>query len=362
MNKFFLPKEIDEKTLLSCYFFYGEETFLAYQFIQELKKSLISPDVQDYNLERFNLEDNSWMDIIDVARTAPFLFSSWRIIVVKVPKGRKETLSTTDKKILKDYLYSPSSRSVMVIIFSGKIRKDSPLFKFFSSLPSSLVGVKELKPLKEGALFAWMDKKLLVLGKTATPEAKKRLEELIGSNLRRVNNELEKLVTFIGEKKRIELDDVNQVSGWVKTFVEWEISDNLEKADFKQSLIVLDNLFKEGIKPELIIGIITRFFRDLFLAKLWLRERDRDRKSIFKDLKPHIKERYGKFYRDKYRTFFSLVEKISVKELNRFLNELGKIDLRIKTSDVSARILLESFLFDYCCLPKKGSAIWKELS
>lgn len=361
MRSYLLNKEFNEKVLVSCYFFHGEETFLAFQFIQELKEGLISPDVQDYNLERFNLEDHSWMEIIDLARTIPFFLSSWRIIVVEVIKGKKETFSESEKKILKDYFSSPSSQTVIVIIYSGKIRKDSSLFRFFSSLSTSLVCMREVKPLRERSLLIWMDKKLLSLGKAATHEAKKRVEELTGNDLRRVNNELEKIVTFIGEKKAIELDDVNQVLGWVKTFFEWEMVDSLEKVDFDQSLIVLDNLFKEGIKPEFILGIMARFFRDIILAKLWLKEKDKDRKAIFKELKPHIQERYGKFYRDKYQMFFSLVEKLSMKELNHFLDELGKIDLKIKTSDVSEQALLERFLFDYCGLRKNGRATWKEM-
>ncbi|MFP4081282.1 MAG: DNA polymerase III subunit delta [Candidatus Aminicenantes bacterium] len=360
MYSFLLNKEIDENTAASCYFFYGEETFLAYQFIQELKESLISADVQDYNVERFDLQEHTWMEIIDLARTVPFFLSSRRIILVEAAKGKGESLSSSEKKILKDYFSSPSTQTVMVIIFSGKIRKNSSLFKFFTSLPGSLVFMKELRPLRERALFAWMDRKLNSLEKTASVEAKERVKELAGNDLRRVNNELEKLVTFIGEKKEIELDDVNQVSGWVKTFFEWEMSESLERADFNQAVMVLNNLFKEGTRPEFIVGIITRFFRDIFLAKLWLKERDKDRKAIFRELKPHIQERYGKFYRDKFNQFFSLVERLSLSGLNHFLDELRKIDLKIKTSDASAQSLLESFLFDYCFLSQRERVTWKK--
>ncbi len=354
MNSFLLNREINKETVVPCYFFHGDETFLAHQFVQELRDKLISPDVQDYNLERFDLEEQSWMEIIDLARTIPFFLSAWRIIVVEAAKGRKESLNSTEKKILEDYFSNPSSQTVLIIIFSGKIRKDSSLLKCFSSLPPSLVCVKRLKPLREKALFSWIDRKLSVLGKTMTFEAKKRIEEIVGNNLRDVNNEIEKLVTFVGEKRVIEADDVNQISGWVKTFHEWEMSDSLEKSDFDQSLLVLNNLFKEGIRSEFIIGIMARFFRDILLAKLWLREKKKDRKAIFKELKPHIQEKYGKFYRDRFRVFFTLVDSLSAKELNHFLDELGKIDLRVKTSDVSAQALIESFLYDYCGLRKKG--------
>lgn len=354
MTSFLLGQDIDEKTLVPCYFFHGEENFLAEEFIQELKESLISPEVQDYNVERFNLEDHSWTEIIDLARTIPFFLSAWRIIAVEIFKGRGESLSPTEKSVLSDYFDSPSNQTIIVVAFSGRLRKNSALFRFFSSLSQSLVTIKELRPLKEQALLAWMDRKLTALGKTATIEAKKRIEELVGSDLRTVNNELEKLVTFVGENNVIELDDVNQVSGWAKTFFEWEMQDSLEKAEFEKSLIVLNSLFKEGIRPEFILGIIVRFYREILLAKLWLKEKDKDRKDIFRQLKPHIHEGYGTFYTKKFKEFFALVEKLSTEELNSYLNELGNIDLRIKTSDTSAQTLLESFLYDYCRQRKGG--------
>jgi len=356
----FLGKEIKEETLIPCYFFYGEETFLAWEFVNELKEALISPDITDYNVERFSLEDSSWAEVIDSARALPFFISPWRIIVVEVPKGKKESISSREESILKDYFSSPPSKTVIVIVFSGKIKKSTSLFKFFSSLSPAVVSLKELRYLKENALFAWMDKKFLSQGKTAAPEAKIKLQELTGNDLRRVSNEIEKLITFVGEKKVIELDDVNQVSGWVKTFFEWEIADSLGKADFERSLIVLNNLFKEGVKPEYILGSMAKFFRDIFLAKLLLKEKSMDRKEIFKELRPYIHEKFRNFYVAKFREFFSLVEKFSMGDLNRVLAELEEVDLKMKTTSLTPQTLLESFLFDYCSPRKKERITWRE--
>ncbi len=98
----FQGKEIKEETLIPCYFFYGDETFLAWEFVKELKEGLISPEIQDYSVERFNLEDNSWAEVIDSARALPIFISPCRIIVVEVSKGKKESLSSREESILKD--------------------------------------------------------------------------------------------------------------------------------------------------------------------------------------------------------------------------------------------------------------------
>lgn len=348
MYSFFLRKEIDEKSLHPCYFFYGEETFLAEEFIEDLKQTLISPEGQDYNIEKCNLEDHSWMAIMDLARTIPFFFSSWRIIKVSLPVGKGERLSPVEEKVLKDYFSSPSDHTVLVVIYPGKLRRSAQVFRLFSALPSSRVYVKELKPLKERSLFSWMDRKFSDVGKRATHDAMGRLAELTGNDLARLNNEIEKISAYIGEKKMVELDDVNAVSGWIKSFLEWEIVDNLEKADFEKGLIVLNNLFRESVRPEFILGLTAKFFRDIFLAKIWMKEKEKDKKEIFKELRPQIQERFGNFYSTKLREFFSLVDRISMGELNTLLADLREIDLKIKTTDVNPQTLLEEFLFKYC--------------
>jgi DNA polymerase III delta subunit len=296
------------------------------------------------------------MDIMDLARTIPFFFSSWRIIQVILPAGKGEKLTSTEEKVIKDYFSSPSDQTALVVIFPGKLRRNAKIFRLFSSFPPSLVFVKELKPLRGRALTTWMDRRLSLEGKRATQDAMSRLAELTGNNLARLSNELDKISAFTGEKKVIELDDVNAVSGWIKSFYEWELVDSLEKADFEKGLIVLDNLFKKSVRPEFILGLMAKFFRDVFLAKLWLLENEKDRKAIFKELRPQIQERFGTFYTNKFREFFALVDRISAGDLNHFISELTEIDLKFKTTDLNAQTLLERFLFHYCQM-RKGARI-----
>lgn len=246
----------------------------------------------------------------------------------------------------------------MVLLYPFKIKKSSPLYKTVAGLPPDKVCIKELKPLKDNQVYAWMDRKLGTEGKTASVDAKRRLLELAGNDLTRINNELNKIVTFAFDRNVIEVDDVNQVSGWVKSFFEWEISNCLDRGDYKHCLIVLNELlWKEGAKPEYILGLVAKFFRDLFLAKLWLKEGKKDRKSIFKELKPQIQEKFGTFYTQKFKEFFALVDRATMKDLSRYLEELEEIDLRMKTSDASLQVMLEGFIYRYCKGQKKP--IWK---
>jgi len=356
------PPLVREDRLCPCYFFYGEEPFFAREFIERIKEFFVDKDGEDTGIEKFFLEEHSWSEIIDVARTVPF-FTSRQLIIVEMSDEKGAKPSATEVKLLNDYFQTCSTQTVMVVVFSGKIRKSSPVVKYFSSLPSSIVIIEEMKLLKEWELLPWMKKKFQGYGKNPTPDAIKRLAEIAGNNLSRVHNEIEKIVIYVGEKKQIELDDINQISGWMKSFLEWEITNNLEIGDFEKSLLVLDNLLnKEGIVPVKILGVFSRFFSNLFLAKLLVLEKKKDRKAIFKEFKPQILERYGDLYTRKFNGFFFLVDSLSLTDFNRFIAKLEEIDLQIKTSSPSLQTLLEGFLFEYCRFLREGSAsrvIWR---
>jgi DNA polymerase-3 subunit delta len=355
MRSALFNREIREENLAAGYFFHGEEFFEAHQFIRDLQRELASPDDQGAGLERFSLSATPWRDILDVARTMPFFFSPWRLLVVEIEDDKKddkkEDLTAPEMKMLKEYFAAPTPKTILIVLFAGKIRKTKPLYKVLSSLPPSAVAVKELRALKGEALFAWVEAKVTALGKRASSEAIDRLIDVTGSDLYRLENELEKLATYAADKKLIEEADVNLLSAGLKDFDNWELTNCLEKTDFEKSLTVLNSLFADNYAPPYILGILAGFLRDILMAKTWLREK-KDRREIFRELRPRISETYGSFYRSKLNDFFDLVERFSLKEINFLIARLEQIDLKIKTTDAPAQALFEAFIYEFCRLRK----------
>jgi DNA polymerase III delta subunit len=341
------PSLPSPKNLKPCYFFYGEEVFLSHQFIQDVRGILFSEHDEDRHIEKFSLDEKGWGEIIDMARTVPF-FASRRLIIIEVTNS-KAKLSSLDEKILTEYFETCSSQTVLVIVYPGKVKRSAPVVKFFSSLPPAAVALEEMKPLKDRILLTWIGKKFQTLHKLPTQEALGRLVEVTGNDLTRLNGEIEKIALYTGERQRVNLDDINLVTGWVKSFFDWEMRESLEKGNYRQSLLVVDKLLnKEGAKSEFVLGSVSRFFSNILLAKLYLTEKTKDKKSIFREFKPQIQEKFGGFYTSKFNEFFALVGRFSLADLNRLIGMLEDIDLKIKTSDASLQIQLEGFLFEYC--------------
>ena len=369
MGNFFLTKPKSKERICSCYFFYGEEIFLAQEFIESIKQLLFDGDREEINIEKFLLGEHSWIDIIDTARTVPLLFSQCRIIVVEYPKlksstqsGKKRTLSNAEKGLIQDYLEAPSTGTILIVIFPDKAKKDNSLVKFFSGLASGDVCVAEMRSLWDNELDLWLDKKAASEGKVIAYEAKRRLVELIGNAPALLAKELEKILIFTGEKKKIEIEDVEEVTMALKAYTEWEISDSLAQADFAASVKILNELInQEGISPIYILGVIAKFFRNILMAKMGLEQKNPDRKAIFKALYPNISERFRNLYDRKFRELFNLVESLNWNKLNYILGTLRDVDLKMKTTGESPQILLEGFLFNCCNLIKDRSkdTIWK---
>ena len=371
-----LGLELREDALSPCYFLFGPETFPADEFIGQLRETLAVSPGEEMAVERFYLDEARWMDVLDTARTAPFLFQAWRVIVVRFPERRPGAekagprkadadedeakavrhLGETYQKILREYCAAPPARTVLVIVMPGKVRKNDTVVRFFSSLPKAAVTVKELKPLYPKALRAWAERKAQALGKSLTEAAKDRLLEIVGPDLRLLTNELEKLAVFVGERRGIDEDDVNEATGWLRSFEVYELDDALTSGDFGRGVAVLGNLFAEGERPEMVVGRLTVFFRNVLTAQTWLEERSLGRDEIFQHFFPYIKPVQSDLYSRKFKDFFSVVEGLSRTGLNTVLKELAKADAKIKTSDADERTVFEVFLKEYALLREREKA------
>jgi len=356
LDSFFEKDELRGFDLDPAYFFYGGDIYPAFKFIEKIKEGLSSSEQKEIVTEKYELGTDSWADIIDSARTLPLISSSYRLIQVEIPPRRKqnvprkeEKLTSNEQKALRSYLSSPSEKTILIIIFNQSIKRNSPLLKYFQSLAEGCIHIKEFNLLKGKRVFGWIKKQVHEEGKKIDQYSCVRLVELVGNDLRRLNNEISKLVTFVGERKVIQIEDIELISGWVKPFIEWEIINSLEEADYKKCLVTLDKLVeKENIPPVVIMDKISSFFNDILLVKLRLIEGRKDKKSIFKEVKPFIPRKFKGLYQNKFAQIIEFAEQISIQDLRYYIEQLKDIDSKIKSTGLSFHELMDGFLFDYC--------------
>jgi DNA polymerase III delta subunit len=262
----------------------------------------------------------------------------------KAEAGRKRSrfLGSAEEKLLESYFKDPPARTILVVVQQGRIRRDDPLLRLFASFPKTSVLVREIKPYTAYQAKKWVDRKALALGKGLSEGARDRLYDIVGSDLRLLANELDKLAVFAGERKVIEAGDVDAVTAWVRSFESYEMDDILVK--------ILNGLFMEGFEPEQVVGRLAAFFQNILSAQARLQAGGESKRDIFAAFFPAIKESYQDLYRRKFNGFFGIVDGLSASDLNAVLAGLREVDWKIKTTDGDAEIALEAWLKEYCDL------------
>ncbi len=355
--------DVREDALLAGYFFFGEEDLLAEEFIEELKKALTPSAGGEFHLTRADLDEWKWHDIIVVQFPERKPGAERGRPKASGTDGEDEKgakfLTVADQRVLRDYFAGPPSKTVLVVVKAGRVRKDDAAVRFFQSLPKASIAVVEMKPLAPAALMKRAEEAARALGKTLTEGAKRRLFEIIGPDLRLTLNEVGKLAVYVGDRKGIEEEDVNQATAWQRSFQAYELDDALAAADFAKGAAILNDILAEGERPEQVVGRLTGFFRNVLSAQTWLREKSRTKDEIFRALFPQIQKGWS-LYTDKSKLFFGVVEGLSPAELNALLNKLRQVDVRLKTTDAAPKRVLEIFLREYGLARKKRTIISSE--
>ena len=193
----------------SIFLFIGEDSYLREKAIKDLKLSLLNNYSRELDYEVFYGDEASAREILDVAATAPFLASK-RLVVIK----DFEKLSKEDTLRVITYLRKPSESTCLVLE-----TKDDSVLKEYDSI-TRYVNIKRFNTPIDQELSSWIRQFVTSHGKYIEEDAVKDLKELQGQNLSILTQELEKLITFIGERDRIKLDDVEAIVGGSLTLSE----------------------------------------------------------------------------------------------------------------------------------------------
>jgi DNA polymerase-3 subunit delta len=92
------------------------------------------------------------------------------------------------------------------------------------------------------------------------------LAEFVAADLMRLKTEIDKLATYVAQRKLIRRQDVIALVISEKTTTVWELADMLAKREGKRALEFLDCLLRDGEQPLQILGAITWMYRKLIEA------------------------------------------------------------------------------------------------
>lgn len=202
-------------------------------------------------------------------------------------------------------------------------------------------------------------------GKRLAPAAWIALGKKTGFQLRPSLNELQKLISFAGERSVIEEKDVEAVVGKTKEDSIFDLTTALAEKNAKAALSALKALLDQSTHHLMILTMISREIRMLLQASVLIQSGKLPR------LTPNME--YGSFQKNIYPAVTKLAADVSPKDdllvrkhpfviynalrncgrfsypiLVGYLDDLLEIDRAMKSSATEPQLLLESFLLKAC--------------
>ena len=116
------------------------------------------------------------------------------------------------------------------------------------------LAIVEFARVEEGEAIKWLNETAAQQATKIEPDAARELVDSLGGDMMMISNELEKLLLYVGEKKRITLGDVETMVLAAKQRTLYELTDALSSHNRARSLEILDAMLATGDGDEAAIG------------------------------------------------------------------------------------------------------------
>lgn len=335
-----LRNKLRKKELSPVYFLFGKETYLrdlAARTITDF--ALTDSSLREFNETEYNLDEARIEHALSDAEQLPMI-SSHRVIKISNVRistnEKKDNLKETDEGILRDYFRRPSETSIVIFIAEefDKRRKIARL------ITENTLAV-EFSELNNNELYGWAKNKLAELNAEAEEKALRQLVGLIGNDVRRLNLEIEKLVTSALPDTLVTYDLVESLVPNSKHFDNFALTDYLMEKNKKKVLDLLKKILDDGAEPLMLLGLIASNFRRLTLAKE-LMNQGSERSEIMRII------RLPPFLHD---SFLASARRADGQNLAGILKRIAQTDLAMKSSKAGSgkkgrRLQLEMLVYE----------------
>ena len=317
--------------LLPLYLFYGHEEFLIQEAVDLIIGAAVDPASRDFNFNTVYCKGAAGNEIVNLCQTMPFL-SARRLVIAK----EIEALKATDLDDLLAYLQSPSPTTTLVMI-ANQSRYEK---KAVVSAVEAAGAVVRFYALLDRDIPGWIENWCRQRGIAIQRDAAVYVWQTLGNDLQAINNELEKTVISVKERKNITYDDVKAVVGNFREYTSFDLADAVGKKNREEAFLVLSHLIQEGEAPVGLLGSIAWNFRRLLQVRTMVDE-GMGADEAMKKLRPPVIFHQASSFKEQLRSY-------SLAELEKAFDVLLNADRTLKSSGMSGRLVLERMVLRLC--------------
>ena len=343
--------ELESRKLKPAYVLVGDEAFFRKRCRDAILEHLVSPDLRDFSVFEFDLAETSLSEVLDRART-PSLMAPFQVFFVRGVKtlfGR----GSNDEKIsgIEEYCKNPNPQALLVFVadhisIPADARRmemtDKERYQKIREDIGPFCGIVELARVEEGEAVRWIGEYCATRGVKIDADDARELVDALGGDMMMVSNELEKLILYVGEKKKITLGDVETMVLAAKQRSLYELTDAISCKDRVRALAILDALLSTGDGEEAAIGhlyMLAKTFRQMLVI---LERNVRDQRMLWAALWQGF--RVPPFAADDIIRQARRYK--SRRELTRAIRRVAKADLALRSNPPGKRLILEKLVLD----------------
>ena len=320
-----INEDIKNGTFRRVYLLYGDEDYLKLQYKNKLLRALVT-EGDTMNFSRFEGKEAQVPALIDLAETMPF-FAEHRVILVEDSGFFKNAAPQ-----LAEYLPDMPETTCMIFI-EKEVDKRSKTYKSLKDIGRMV----EFKTPDEKMLTRWVLTVLQKNGKKLTQPTMQLFLEKAGNSMGNIDQELEKLICYVGDREIIQMDDVEEIcTGQTENRIFDMIHMMAEKRQ-KEALELYYDLLALKEPPMRILFLLVRQFNILLQVKTMVAAGMEQNQ---------IADRAGlrSFTIRRYR---SEAGHFSVQKLKEALRDCARAEEDVKTGRLDDRLSVELILVKY---------------
>ena len=349
--------EVLSRKLRPSYVFVGDEAFFRRRCREAIIEHLVPPELRDFSLFEYDLGETDLAEVLDRART-PSLMAPFQVFFVRGVKNLFGRGSNTEKlAAIEQYCKDPNPDAVLIFVadhisIPADVRRmdmqDKERYERIRETLGEYCGIVELARVEEGEAVRWIGEYCATRDVKIDADAGRELVDALGGDMMMVSNELEKLILYVNEKKRIALGDVETMVLAAKQRSLYELTDAISAKDRVRALEMLDAMLATGDGDEAAIGhlyMLAKTFRQMLVI---LERNVRDQRMLWAALWQGF--RVPPFAAD------DIIKQArrykSKRELTRAIRLVAKTDLALRSNPPSKRLVLEKLVLELTAEPR----------
>jgi DNA polymerase III subunit delta len=357
--------DVRSRTLRPAYVFIGDEVFFRDRCRAAILEHLVLRDLREFSLYDLDLAEIGLAEILDRART-PSLMAPFQVFFIRGVKslyGRGSHQEEFDA--IESYVKDPNPDAMLIFIadhisIPADVHRmeltDRDRYQRIRDTLGEFCGIVEFARVDEDEGIKWVNDTAAERGVKVDCDAAHELVDALGADMMLVTGELEKLVLYTAEKKRITLADVETLVLAAKQRSLYELTDAISAKDRARALEVLEAILTSGDGEDAAIGhlyMLARTFRQMLVI---LEKNVRDSRTIWQALwqgfrvPPFAAEDIIRQAR-RYKTR---------REITQAIRRIARADLELRSNPPSKRLVLERLILDLASGPKTSSSEWQQ--